>query len=268
MSKLEIFEVSVPQLDSTRTVRVYLPAEYFQNNKKKLPVLYMHDGQNLFDDKTAFCGKSWDARKTLDNLIGKKVIPPMIIVGVDNGDDQRRFEYSPWVNSYGGELLGLSHSIGGKGDAYADFFVNTLMDIINKKYRVLTDFNNTFISGSSLGSFISIYIMAKYPDRFSKVGAFSTASWAAEECFLKYIKSSALGKNEAFYIYVGTKETSNQFLPNFPKIYQDCSENLKDALIENGCDEKSIKYVVGENEIHNEASWRKFFPDFIKWIFE
>jgi len=269
MSKIEIFEVDIPQLNKKRIVRVYLPSSYDKNSDKKYPVLYMHDGQNNFDDSTVSHHNSWRVLETMERFEKENKPSDLIIVGVDNDVETRLIEYSPWENNISVDLFGTKVAVpfGGQGDLYADFFANNLKDIIDNKYRTLTDKSNTYIAGSSMGAFISVYIAAKYIDKYSIIGSFSIASWAAENEFHNCVIKSNLSNSEKFFIYVGTNESSLESITDFPEIYLKSSKDLYDDLTKKGISKNNIKYTIAENETHSELSWRKYFPDFIEWIF-
>jgi predicted alpha/beta superfamily hydrolase len=132
----------IPQLNRYRRIWIYLPVSYATSGKK-YPVLYMHDGQNVFDDSTSFSGE-WGVDETLDTLEIKT--KEVIVVAIDNGGDKRMNEYSPYDMDRFGK---------GEGDLYVDFLVNTLMPYINRNYRTKKYGRNTFVAGSSMGGLIS-----------------------------------------------------------------------------------------------------------------
>lgn len=259
MAHLDIFKVDIPQLRTKRTVRVLLPDDYDVNDSKCYPVLYMHDGQNLFDDSTATYGTSWGIK---DSNKGRN----FIIVGVDCSETRRLIEYSPWVNFQASLKFGKFKFFGGKGFEYAEFFANDLRNLINQKYRTLSDFDNTFIAGSSMGAFISLVIMARYPDIYSCVGCFSLASWAAEKNFLKLVYESELCNNERFFIYVGTDETSNEKYKSFQKLYLDCSDRFYRVLRDKDIKSHNIRYIIGDGKTHCEACWKEYVPAFLDFL--
>ncbi|MBK7307364.1 MAG: alpha/beta hydrolase [Chitinophagaceae bacterium] len=156
----------IPQLNRARRIWIYLP-EGYEKNKKKYPVMYMHDGQNIFDEYTAGFGE-WGVDECLDSLInaGKQAC---IVVGIDNGP-KRLNEYNPFAFRNFGEA---------EGDRYLDFIVQTLKPFIDKKYRTLSSKENTIIAGSSMGGLLSYYAMIKQPQVFGKAGIFSPAFWTA-----------------------------------------------------------------------------------------
>src|SRR5688572_7394439 len=152
----------MPQLQRSRRIWLYLPPEYSASGKS-YPVIYMHDGQNLFDATTAFGGAEWGIDETLNTVKNK-----CIIVGIDNGGAKRINEY----NFYDNEQHGA-----GEGRAYVSFIVDTLKPYIDKTYRTLADRDHTFTAGSSLGGLISFYAAMWYPQVFGGGGIFSPAFW-------------------------------------------------------------------------------------------
>ncbi len=157
----------IPQLERKRRIWLYLPTGYFTSGKK-YSVLYMHDGQNLFDEATSYAGE-WGVDDFLDSIFssGKKEV---LVVGVDNGLQKRMTEYNP----YNFDKFGK-----GEGNQYVDFLVKDLKPYIDKHYRTLPDKQNTYIAGSSMGGLISLYAVLKYPGKFGGAGIFSPSFWAA-----------------------------------------------------------------------------------------
>lgn len=143
--------LTIPKLNRQRRLRIYLPENY-QLSKQHYPVLYMHDAQNLFDDKTAYAGE-WGIDETLNRLAAENGLS-LIVVGIDNGLELRMNELSPWPN----QEYGVA-----EGEQYMDFIVNEVKPFIDKSYRTLTDKNNTAIMGSSMGGLISHYAIFEYP---------------------------------------------------------------------------------------------------------
>jgi alpha-glucosidase len=160
-----IFEI--PQLDRKRTIRLYLPPNY--SSGELFPVIYMHDGQNLFDNATSFAGE-WKVDEILDSLYTYRGFSA-IVVGIYNDEKERINEYSPWKND--------SLGIGGDGDKYVKFIVNTLKPFIDRHYRTLSGRENTAIMGSSMGGLISLYAALEYPEVFGNAAIFSPSLWFA-----------------------------------------------------------------------------------------
>ena len=231
----------IPQLNRTRRIWIYLP-EGYEKNKKEYPVLYMHDGQNIFDEYTAGFGE-WGVDECLDSLInaGKQAC---IVVGIDNGP-QRFNEYNPFAFRDFGE---------GEGDQYLDFITQTLKPFIDKKYRTLPSKENTIIAGSSMGGLISYYAMIKQPQIFGKAGIFSPAFWTAP-AMNSLTDSLAAKVNGKFFFYMGGQE-GGSYVNDMLAIQELLGE--KSAAM--------IYSVVDEEGLHNEKAWRKWFAEFYSWI--
>lgn len=233
----------IPQLNRKRRIWAYLPKNY-ATGKKRYPVLYMQDGQNLFNEQTAFAGE-WNVDETLDSLAekgGKEVI----VIGIDNGAEKRMNEYNPYDNKNYGK---------GEGNEYVDFVALTLKPYIDKKYRTLKDSAHTFIAGSSMGGLISLYAVVKYPDVFGAAGVFSPAFWTASPIFDDVAKADWGKGFRKFYFYAGGKENENM-------VY-DMDKML--SVIEKKGHYETMR-VVNPIAGHNEAAWRKEFPHFFEFI--
>jgi metallo-beta-lactamase class B len=164
----------MPQLNRSRRIWVYLPAPY-KNSKKHYPVMYLQDGQNIFDDYTSAYGE-WGVDECLDSLFtkGKR---PCIVIGIDNGGETRMNEYNPYEFTW--KDSSTSKTFTPEGDQYLSFISHTLKPFIDKHYRTLSSRENTIIAGSSMGGLIAYYALLKYPKVFGKAGIFSPAFWTA-----------------------------------------------------------------------------------------
>ena len=232
----------MPQLGRTRRIWLYLPPGY-KKSKKHFPVIYMQDGQNLFDAYTSGFGE-WGIDEIVDSMV-KAGRPPCIIVGIDNGP-KRLNEYNPYDFKDFGK---------GEGDKYLDFIVENLKPFIDKHYRTLRTTDNTIIAGSSMGGLIAYYAMLKYPDVFGKGGIFSPAFWVAEKIKEETVSSGKKLKGTLFF-YMGEQEGEQAF--GEMKEVTDLLGKNSDALI----------YVVTDPDgKHNEQAWHKWFPEFYKWVF-
>ena len=233
----------IPQLKRTRRVWIYLPEDYAQS-KKHYSVLYMQDGQNVFDEATAYSGE-WGVDEYLDTLQDRQ--KECIVVAVDHGGLKRLNEYDPYNNKRFGK---------GEGGAYADFLVKTLKPFIDKQYRTKPSKENTFIAGSSMGGLISLYTILKYPGVYGGAGIFSPALWIAPKLY-DYMKRQGKKLDTDIYFYGGTKEDS-AMVPNIEKAVSVLEKVSK----------STIKTAIGEGEHHSEAAWRKAFPLFYAWLME
>jgi len=234
----------IPQLNRTRRIWLYLPPGYAKS-KKKYRVLYMHDGQNLFENKTSYSGE-WGVDEYLDSIF-KKGEKEVIVVGIDNGLSKRMSEYNPWEFQSFGK---------GEGDKYVDFLVKTLKPYVDKHYRTLKDKPNTFIAGSSMGGLISLYAVLKYPQVFGGAGIFSPAFWTASGID-SAVMADAKKVNSKLFFYAGGKE-GDSMLPDMKRIEKEMKEHSSSP----------IKEKIDEDGRHNEAAWRKYFPDFYEWTVE
>lgn len=232
----------IPQLNRHRRVWIYLPESY-GTSRKKYPVLYMHDGQNLFDNATAGFGE-WGVDEALDSL--GALHGETIVVAVDHGADKRINEYSPFdMEKYGK----------GEGDAYVDFLVQTLMPYINSHYRTRRHPKYTAIAGSSMGGLISFYALLKYPEKFGAAGVFSPAFWLVKEPLIKALTKKAPKLKGRIYFYAGQQE-SETMVTDMLQVFDVVNQRSKAKL-------KSHIRAEGK---HSEETWRSEFPLFYEWL--
>jgi len=241
----------IPQLNRYRKIWVYLP-EGYATSKKHYPVMYMHDGQNIFDAYTSGFGE-WGVDECMDSLI-KKGMPACIVVGIDNGGTKRLNEYNPYEFVLERAQPDSNQVFLPEGTQYINFITETLKPLIDKKYRTLTDKNNTIIAGSSMGGLISYYAMLVKPNVFGKAGIFSPAFWTAPA--IKMLTDSlAQNTNGKFFFFIGGKEGANNV-----KDMQEVQELL-------GEKSKAMIYsVIDPNAAHNEKSWQAWFAEFYVWM--
>lgn len=230
----------MPQLGRQRRVWIYLPADYATSHKK-YPVIYMHDGQNLFDEYTSGYGE-WGIDELLDKMPVKE---QCIIVGIDHGGDYRITEYDPYDSKYGK----------GRGDDYVDFLAKTLKPYIDQNYRTEKDARHTTIAGSSMGGLISAYAVLKYPEVFGNAGIFSPAFWIAPEIY-KYAQQKTLNSHTRFYFVCGDSEDDTMVAD-----MQKMADILKVQRVN-----KNEPVVIIKGASHNEKQWNGDFPAFYKWL--
>ncbi|HZH96447.1 MAG TPA: alpha/beta hydrolase-fold protein [Flavisolibacter sp.] len=231
----------IPQLNRYRRLWIYLPNSYATSGKK-YPVLYLNDGQNVFEDTTSFTGE-WgidEALDTLENGAGE-----MIVVAVDHGGDKRINEYAPFnMERYGK----------GEGDAYINFLVKTLRPYINKNYRTKTQAKHNYTAGSSTGGLISFYALLKYPRSWGGAGVFSPAFWIAPQ--LKGVVARKAKKVKGrIYFFAGQQE-SKTMVPDMLSVFTELNKHSK----------AKMALVIRAEGKHNEATWRKEFPAFYQWL--
>jgi predicted alpha/beta superfamily hydrolase len=232
---------AMPQLQRSRRVWIYLPKEY-ANNKRHYPVLYMHDGQNLFDESTAGFGE-WGIDEAMDSLEQKH--GGVIIVGIDHGGDKRLNEYCPYdMERYGK----------GEGKAYTDFLVQKLKPYIDKHFRTRAGRADTWIAGSSMGGLISLYAHLRYPQVFGGSGIFSPAFWIAPDLKTDVLRNGKSLGGKVFF-YAGEQE-GETMVPEMLRIHQLLHQLSK----------ADMQTVIRSEGRHNEARWRQEFPAFIVWM--
>jgi len=236
----------MPELSRTRRVWLYLPPDY-GTTTKKYPVLYMQDGQNLFDPTTSFAGE-WEVDESMDELFAQGD-PGCIIVGIDNGGVYRLDEYSAWINPLYG---------GGQGDEYMNFIVNTLKPYIDSHYRTYPGRNYTGLMGSSMGGLVSLYGLIEHQAVFSKAGIFSPAFWFAGDNPVAQIQSTGKRNNVRTYFLCGGQEPAY--------VRQDMQE-VADAMLNAGFSSSEISFNVPTDGQHAEWFWRREFPDAYEWLF-
>ncbi|RED93392.1 alpha/beta hydrolase-fold protein [Marinoscillum furvescens] len=242
VSILKDFEI--PQLGRKRNIWIYLPPNYHQT-KTSYPVIYMHDGQNLFDNSTSFSGE-WNVDETLNDLFETQNFAA-IVVGIDNGGEHRMDEYAPWINTQYG---------GGEGEAYVDFLVSTLKPHIDAHYRTLTSASNTAIIGSSLGGIISFYAGLKYSNIFGKIGALSPAFWYNPE-FFGFTDSITPKGPQKLYMAAGGDESAT---------VANNMNRIAATLQTNGWPPSAITKRVHPHQGHNEAYWSAIFKEVISYL--
>lgn len=235
----------IPGLERYRKVWIYLPPTYTKGNKR-YPVLYMHDGQNLFDEYYAYAGE-WGVDESLDSLYKKEGFE-LIVVGIDNGSEKRMTEYTPWKNERIGEP---------EGEAFMNFVVNAVKPMIDKSYRTLPDVKNTGIMGSSMGGLISHYALFQYPQVFSKAGIFSPSYWVSEDAY-KFITKDKIVKDQKIYLTLGEREH---------RVMTNDMVKMYNHLLETGFPEENLSFGVIREGRHQEAFWRKEFPTAVLWLY-
>jgi len=237
------FTIDATQLQAKRKIWLYLP-EGYKDSDRRYPVIYMHDGQNLFDAATAFSGE-WNADETLDSLHAR-----VIVVGIEHGGDKRIDELTPYPNpKYGG----------GQGDKYLDFVVHTLKPYIDSHYRTKPEAKSTGIFGSSLGGLISFYAVLKYPDVFGKAGVFSPSFWFSKDIYDLAEKSPKF-KNKIYFLAGDSESTDIDMAADMKKMVRIVDEKRCPCL-------RLDKTVIVKGGKHNEKMWRENFAKAYLWLF-
>ena len=237
----------VPGLDRQRTIRVYLPPSY-QQGKRRYPVLYMHDGQNLFDDATSYIGE-WAVDESMDALAKSNGIE-VIVVGIDHGQEKRINELSPWPNPRFGPA---------EGRQYMEFVVGTVKPFIDRKFRTRRGRGDTGIMGSSLGGLSSHYAIFEYPKVFGKAGIFSPSYWFSAEVY-PFTAARHLRPGTRLYLVAGDKEGDE------PAAVVDSVKKME-AQLRRSNSKLSLLVAIRPGAEHNEAFWKAEFPKAMIYLF-
>jgi len=242
---IEKFPIYIPSLENERLVRVYLPEDYYVHAGKKYPVLYMHDGQNVFQDEGAIGGVSLGLE---DYLNTRKL--DLILVAIDQVSSERLNEYCPWENGPFNKELRGNESYGGNGKQYINFIVNELKPLIDDKYRTISD--HTSIAGISLGGLISTYAACMYPQVFQHIILLSPSFLANQEEMEKLITKSDMSLIQSLYLDFGTIEggkgtpINKAFLASNQTIYNLLKEKIANSRL-----------VIIDDGEHNYKSFKK-----------
>jgi predicted alpha/beta superfamily hydrolase len=236
----------------SRNVIVYLPANYQAAAQRRYPVLYLHDGQNLFDPATAFLGNHWGLGEVADELISVGQIQPVILVGIYN-TERRMAEYTPVRDPRGR---------GGRARAYGKMIVEDLKPFIDGTYRTLPDTANTGLGGSSLGGLATLYLGLKYPEVFGKLIVMSPSVWWSNRAIIKEVRKLHRKVGGKIWLDIGTCEGQNP---------QDCVQNtiaLRDALIEKGWQlGQDLAFIEDQGAGHDEKAWGHRMRDALRFLF-
>ena len=234
-------------LPTSRRIWIYLPRSYYSDLNRHYPVVYAHDGQNLFDTSTSYSGE-WGIDETLDGLSKE-----LIVVGVDNGGSERINELTPFANAnYGG----------GQANYYLDFIVQKLRPYINSRFRTKPDRENTGILGSSLGGLCSFYAAIRHEDVFGQIGVFSPSLWFTNDIYTYASKHVFKGSPPRLYFLGGQLESSSMVSD-----MQRMIDLVKSTTAEYRDDRTKLQAVVASDGQHAEWFWRREFPAAIKWLF-
>ena len=236
----------IPQLNRKRKISIYLPENY-STTANRYPVLYIQDGQNVFDAATSFAGE-WGVDEFLDSAKAGKCI----VVAVDNGGGSRLNEYCPYDFTLDPKIPKGNK---GEGQQYADFLAKTLKPFIDRRYRTVKDSKHTFITGSSMGGLISLYTVIKYPNIFGGAGIFSPSVWICKDELLNFIKKAGKKVKAKIYFYCGKLEGEGM-VSDMLLAFQQLAAVSKSKMVT----------VIRDDGKHNEPTWRKEFPLFYHWL--
>jgi len=243
---------------NTRFLRVWLPPGYDdpQNSVRYYPVLYLNDGQNLFESSTAFGGVEWGVDETADRMIREAIVPPMIIVGIDNTGKDRMREYMPHPSMHPMRLRV-------KGRHYPDFLMKEVMPFVGHTYRVATGPENTGLGGSSLGALIALYTAIVRPGVIGRLLLESPSLWASNR---QAIKGSRVVRiwPEKIFLAAGTAEAGNA---ERSRTVVDDVRELAAILRRAVLSENRLRMVIKDGAGHTELAWAERFPEALQFLF-
>src|SRR5271165_1829058 len=262
LGELQIITINSKVYQNIRNLRVWLPANYFApvNRAKHYPVLYMQDGQNLFDEATAQFHE-WKFDETVQFLTGSMRIGPMIVVGIDS-TPRRANEYLPYPDPNNKEL-GKFETQDVHGKQYGDFVINEVMPLIEKKYRVLTGPHNTGLGGSMYGADTALYAVLAHPGVFGKVLLESPVLAIGNKQLLKNAETATQFPGK-IYMAIGTAEEADEKAS--AKGVEDVTA-LEKILRARGVGPAQLKVVVEEGAKHDEIAWSKRLQNALLFLY-
>ncbi len=232
---------------------VYLPPGYEASLDVRYPVLYMHDGQNLFDAATAFLGNEWGLDESAEEMISGGRIQALIIVGIYNTGPQRISEYTPVKDRRGR---------GGRAWLYGKLIVQELKPFIDQQYRTLPGPENTGLGGSSLGGLVSLYLGLEYPAVFGKLMVMSPSVWWANRAIIKHVLRLKKKPDLKIWLDVGTEEDQEA------GIHINNIIDLCDVLYRKGWRlGHDLMFLRDEGAGHNESAWGQRARSALQFLF-
>jgi len=255
---LRLHEFESRVFANKRFLRVWLPPDYEapQNQALHYPIFYLNDGQNLFEGPTSFTGVDWRVDESADQLIRERLIPPLIIVGIDNARSERLKEYLPYCMFHPPMLR--PH-----GKRYPDFLLNEVRPFLDQRYRIARGPENTGMGGSSLGALISLYTVMDRPGVFGRLLLESASLFVSNRRLLKYSRYFRQWPDRIF-MAIGTREAGRE--DKDQQVVGDVRE-LERIMRRAGLDDKRLLVKIDEGAAHNEGEWAKRFPEALRFLF-
>ena len=250
LEQIDSFESKI--LGNARGVTVYLPAGYDDREKNlRYPVLYMQDGQNLFDPNRAFVpGQHWRLKEAADEAIGNRTASPMIIVGVDNSGPSRIDEYAPTNDP--------TKNGGGRAHDYARMLLEELKPMIDSRYRTLGDGANTALGGSSLGGLLTMHLALQHPDVFSRAAVMSPSVWWHDRVLLRQVDEFTGPSRPRIWLDIGGREGAEALSG---------AQALRDRLRAKGWNEQNLVYYEDRRADHSERAWAARVRKVLEFLF-
>jgi predicted alpha/beta superfamily hydrolase len=243
---------------NTRCLRVWLPPGYDDpaNAGKRYPVLYLNDGQNLFEAATSFTGVEWQVDETGDRLMRDGVVPPLMIAGLDNAARNRIREYMPHRS-----LHPITLRV--QGTRYPSFLTKEVMPFLARHYRVASGPENTGLGGSSLGALIALYTAAVCPGVIGRLLLESPSLWASNRQIIRQSRGVKRWPQRIF-LATGTSEMGRK--ERDQSVVDDVRE-LAGILRRAGLDDQRLRLVIEEGGRHHESAWAGRFPQALAFLF-
>ena len=238
-------------LPSDHTLIVYRPPGYRDDPVRRYPVLYLQDGQNVFDRATSSTGEEWAVDETAERLIQSGAIEPLIIVGIYHAGHGRIDEYTPTRDP--------RKNMGGKGDGYARMLVQEIKPFIDRRYRTLRSASNTGLGGSSLGGLLTLHLGLRFPTVFNRLAVLSPSVWWNDRAIVKEVEALSSKPPLRIWLDSGTGEGE--------EVARD-ARMLRDALLRKGWVEgQDLTYLEAEGGAHNEKSWATRVEGVLRFLF-
>lgn len=255
---LRLHEFHSRVFHNTRFLRVWLPPGYdeAENATRRYPVLYLNDGQNLFEPATSFNGVEWQVDETADRLIREGTVPAIIIVGIDNAAKDRIREYMPHRSLH-------PVIVRVQGTRYPNFLIKEVMPFVARNYRVAPGAENTGLGGSSLGALISLYTAAVRPGVIGRLLLESPSLWASNRQIIR--ESRGVSRWPArIFLGTGTAEAGR---PDRDQSMVDDVRELAGIFRRAGLDDRRLKLVIDDGATHHESAWARRFPEALSFLF-
>ncbi|MDX2182035.1 MAG: alpha/beta hydrolase-fold protein [Bryobacteraceae bacterium] len=242
-------------LPDEHDVLVYLPPGYWDSPNHRYPVLYLQDGQNVFDGETAFIhGQEWGVDDSAEAMIRQGELKPLIVVAIHNAGVNRIDEYTPTRDA--------RTRRGGKAYLYGRMLVNDLKPFIDNEYRTLRDRRHTGLGGSSLGALVTLYLGLKHPTVFGKLAVMSPSVWWDNRAILKMVDGFDGHDRPSIWLDVGTEEGAA------PRRTIRDARSLRDRLVALGWSlGHDLEYFEAIGADHSERSWARRVPAMLKFLF-
>src|SRR5437763_21826 len=243
-------------LRNRRDVLVYLPPGYSRFSRRKYPVLYLHDGQNVFDAATAFAGVEWGVDETAESLIRKKLIEPLIIVAIANTGEDRIHEYAPTRGVIDARAKRKKRSRG-LARLYGAFLIEELKPYIDKRYHTKREAEFTGLGGSSLGGLVTLAIGILFPHAFRRLAVMSPSIWWDDFAIYRLVDSIEQKPPLKIWLDSGTAE------PGWEQ-----ARELLNRLVEKGWKlQKDLQYMEAQSGDHSEAAWAARVEPALRFLF-